>query len=383
MGFLSGKVSILRFRVEGGSPRAFTEEHLDQLRSFAAGMPRVRGKHLQHVKDLGWTAGEDVLDTRFKQQKNIASDMMLFAFRHDTNKLPTDLLRAYESQELANLTEKKGDEGLRKRAKETARERMEKQAADGRFIKYKTIPVYWDRLSNEVLFAASSPLHAFEFCQLFHETFGAPLDVIASGTHAFHLAEVHGLTRQADDSVLSKFVPDSPAEVAWIDRTDEHVRDFLGNEFLLWLWYRTRSGSITLSDKSEAWVLLARSMLLECARGMHGHVVIAHEQPATRGESLVAARTGKLPRQAGLTINRNSEQFDFALTAETLAIGGLRLPLKFTDEPLSDAQILEERIAKLRRFLESFDLLFDAFIRVRFGRQWEKELAGMQKWLQA
>ncbi len=36
----------------------------------------------------------------------------------------------------------------------------------------------------------------------------------------------------------------------------------------------------------------------------------------------------------------------------------------------------------LRHLLETLDLLYDAFGRVRLGEGWPKELARLQKWLQ-
>jgi len=45
--------------------------------------------------------------------------------------------------------------------------------------------------------------------------------------------------------------------------------------------------------------------------------------------------------------------------------------------------VREDRTAKLRDFIESLDLLYDAFGRIRFGKEWEKELREMQKWLKS
>ena len=43
-------------------------------------------------------------------------------------------------------------------------------------------------------------------------------------------------TRNVDDAKPAPFVPGtSPSEVAWL--LDEASRDFLGNEYLLWLWF--------------------------------------------------------------------------------------------------------------------------------------------------
>jgi hypothetical protein len=41
----------------------------------------------------------------------------------------------------------------------------------------------------------------------------------------------------------------------------------------------------------------------------------------------------------------------------------------------------EERIGFLRDFLETLDLMFDAFVAIRASDGWEAELALMRQWL--
>ena len=55
--------------------------------------------------------------------------------------------------------------------------------------------------------------------------------------------------------------------MAWLP--DEESRDFLGNEFLFWLWYTldAESDTLVLADDSEVAVMLARTLTLECPRG--------------------------------------------------------------------------------------------------------------------
>src|SRR5919204_4649540 len=184
-----------------------------------------------------------------------------------------------------------------------------------------------------------------------------------------------------DDSSPSAFVPGTtPEDVAWI--ADESSRDFLGNEFLLWLWYATDTGSDTfaLADGSEVTAMLARTLTLECPRGQTGHETITHEGPTRLPEARRAIQAGKLPRKAGLTLVRHDRQYELALHAETLAVGGAKLPPP--PEDVGDARAkLDERADQVRGLIETLDLLYDAFGKKRFGREWEEELAGMQKWL--
>ncbi|MBA4067720.1 MAG: hypothetical protein C0501_29275 [Isosphaera sp.] len=382
MGFFAGRVAFLRFQVNGPAPRLFDEEHLDRLSDRQAGRQRVAPAD---GVETGWTAGDHVLDTDFHLAKNVINDTLAFDLRVDTDKLPGDLLRAYAAVELKALT-KNNPSGFpsarqKREAKEAARERLELEAKDGRYRKRKCIPVLWDRLSNEVLFGATSATHVDRLCSLFEQTFGVGIECVTAGRRAYHLAELNARTRMVDDSSPSLFVPGfTPPDLAWI--ADDSSRDFVGNEFLLWLWYHTdvQSDTVPLADGSEVTVMLARTLTLECPRGQTGHETITSEGPTRLPEARRAVQSGKLPRKAGLTLVRHGDQYECALHAETLAVAGGKLPPP--DESVTDARAkLDDRAAQLRGLVETLDLLYDAFGQKRFGKEWESELTGMQKWL--
>src|SRR5438477_8602563 len=100
MGFFSGRVTCTRFRVTGHSPGVFGPEHLKRLEGHAAGKQRtLAGDGVE----VGWTAGDHVLDTRFDLAKNVVNDALHFALRLDQQKVPGDLLRAYAQVELEGL----------------------------------------------------------------------------------------------------------------------------------------------------------------------------------------------------------------------------------------------------------------------------------------
>ena len=104
MGFFSGRVSFLRFQVGGSSPRQFDAEHLERLADRKAGRQRIASAD---GIEVGWTAGEHVLDTDFQLAKNCINDTLAVELRIDTDKLPADLLRAYTAVELKARAKKK------------------------------------------------------------------------------------------------------------------------------------------------------------------------------------------------------------------------------------------------------------------------------------
>jgi len=380
MGFFSGRVTMMRFRVDGPNPGTFGDEHVERLNEHRAGRQRIASAD---GVEIGWTAGDHILDTDFELAKNIINETLQFELRIDVDKMPGDLLRAYTAVELKALS-KDNPSGFasskqKKEAKENARERLEQEAKDGRFRKRKCVPVLWDAASNEVWFGATALTNVDRLTSLFQQTFGHSLEAITAGTRAYQLAELHNRTRGVDDSSPSPFVPGtSPDDVAWI--ADESSRDFLGNEYFLWLWFQSdgETDAIKLADKSEATFMIARTLTLECPRGQTGHETISHEGPSRLPEAKRAIQSGKLPRKLGLTIVRHDNQYELTLHAETLAVGSAKMPNVEEENPRAK---LDERASQLRHLVETLDLMYDAFGQQRFGKAWADTLPRIQKWL--
>jgi hypothetical protein len=370
MGFFSGRVTCARFRVDGRPPNSFGPEHLEQLSAHAIGKQKIAAADGSLA---GWTAGDHILDARFELAKNIVNDTLHFALRIDAQKMPGDLLRAYYQAELDALAagNPSGRPSARQKreARAAAKERLEAEAADGRYLRRKAYPLLWDAQSNELLVGSTAVTVLDRLHTLFQRTFGRGFELQGAGKLAFLQAEGRDRTRHVDDARPSLFVPGNTfTEMAWLP--DEANRDFLVD---------SESDTLELADKSEVTVMLARTLVLECPRGQTGRESITSEGPARLPEARRAIQVGKLPRRAGLTLVRHDNQYELTLQAETLAISGAKLPAPEADEERAQ---LEERVTLLRHLLETLDLLYDAFGHRRCGPEWPKELARMQKWLQ-
>src|SRR2546423_7961383 len=157
MGFLTGRVTCTRFRVTGRPSRSFGPEHLEKLAEHAIGRQRVA---TADGSEAGWIAGDHILDTKFDLAKNIVNDALQFTLRVDEQRVPSDLLRAYTQVELEALAAG-NPSGLpsarqKREARANAKERLEQEAADGRFLRRKAFPVLWDAQSNELLAGTTS-----------------------------------------------------------------------------------------------------------------------------------------------------------------------------------------------------------------------------------
>ena len=290
MGFFQGRVTCCRFKVSKAAPRQFGPEHLEKLADAAIGKQRIATADGTQV---GWIAGDHILDTRFDLEKNVIADTLQFAMRVDEVRIPSDLLRAYYAVELEALASQNPSglpSGRQKReARQVAKDRLEQEAKDGRFLKRRATSILWDSLSNELLVATSSSAVLDRLHVLFKQTFERNLDFLGAGRQAFLWAEVDSKTRAVDDAAPTVFVSGQKEEIAW--DLDEASRDYLGNEFLLWLWFHVEneSDTIKLSDDSEVAVMLARTLVLEW---------VSRQQASMAGKASPATAPGNLPEAA-------------------------------------------------------------------------------------
>src|SRR6185369_6578245 len=103
----------------------------------------------------------------------------------------------------------------KKEAREVARERLEDEARDGRFLKRKAFPILWDSPSNELLVGTTAMSAIDRLLALFEQTFGVGFEPLGAGRQMFRLAEVRQQTRGVDDAGPAPFLPGAtPSEVA-------------------------------------------------------------------------------------------------------------------------------------------------------------------------
>ncbi len=384
MGFLSGRVSFERFRVISGAPRQFGQDHIETLEKYSIDRMKIESPDQPRI---GFLAGEHLLDLRFGLEKNIINDALHFGIRIDSDQIPAAIKRAWLQMELAALTADnpsgRPTKVQRQEAKEAVEARCEEEARSGKFRRMQQFPVLWD-VRNSVLYFGGSSASAMEQSQdLLEQAFEVELERITSGklaqAWATEAKQRKALEAAAPCGFLSQ--DDSPGEVLWWNGHSENY-DYLGNEFLLWLWWHwdTESDTLTLPDGSEATGMFARTLSLECPRGESGKETISAESPVDLPEAWQAIQSGKLPRKAGLTLVRYGEQYELALQAESFAVGGAKLPPSEADEERSE---LEDRIDRVRNLSETLDLLYQTFCQRRLGKSWTSDLQQMRSWLKA
>lgn len=196
--------------------------------------------------------------------------------------------------------------------------------------------------------------------------------------------------RQMDLSNPYGLTGDAPS-VPWASRSPEPL-DFLGNEFLLWLWwYAASDDEFVLADEedgSEAYVAI-NPTLLECAWDFGGTHRISESSggtpAATMPEVARALANGKWPRAARVHLTVGTMPgLEFTFAGDAWKISSVKLPRESFDDCETQTEITDRRIELTRQIAETMQHLYANFLADRVDNpnsvchgigQWIKDLA--------
>ncbi len=383
MGFAQGSVTFKRFFVQGDAPRVVDDALLTALSEHSIAQPLRATDHI----DVGWTTGEHLLDTRFDLAKNAIADGLHFAIRVDTNKPPTDLVRSYQRINEEAMLEASGREFLSKSEKREAREQAlsqaDKEARGGAFRKSRQTPAFWDFKRNEVYLGGTSPTLADHFMLLFSETFDRPLIPATAGEMAARWSATAAATHEFDQSRPAYFTTppadvDTQNEVAGFD---VQTRDYLGTEWLMWLWYTSHveSPEVVTGLGQSVPLFFSKGLQLECAFKLTGTTTITSEGPTQLPEAPAALANGKRPVRVGLQVDLHGDPVGLTLRGDKMHFTSVTLPPPAEG---NDPRVLfEERMDHLRDMIETVGNLYEAFLKKRLSSKWSQTLNAMRTWV--
>ncbi|MGB9625922.1 MAG: hypothetical protein ACPMAQ_13790 [Phycisphaerae bacterium] len=386
MAFASGPVTFKRFFVAGSAPERVSQDLLDRVARRAIGKGSVAARD---GSEAGWVTGDHILDTQFDFGKNVIAECLYLAMRVDANKPPSEIVRSYQKMHEQALLEKSGREFLsrqeRREAREAARDQAEKEAKAGRFRRMRQYPMLWDLARNQVYLAATAPAVVDRFAVLFQETFGHALTAATAGELASRFAGAARLTGAYEELRPAQFT--TPPDGAELDRSaapgdESRSKDYLGTEWLTWLWYRSRHEEVEVAPSNggdEAVERFEKSLQLDCPYGMTGSVSLRTDDPSHSPEAVAALTTGKLPVRAGLQIVHRGEAYACTVRGDRMHFSGVLLPA--AAEPGNPRVLFEERTARLRDFLDAVSASYNGFLKQRLSSRWPKLLAAIRAWI--
>ena len=259
MAFLSGSIGFERFRVVGSKLKKFGPEQLETLQQFASDKFQTAAEENVQVGFLG---GAHLLDRDFNEEKNIINNALHFGIRIDTNQVPSALRRAWLQIELAALMSEnphgRPTRAQRQEANDGVEQRCHDELKTGKYIRMQQYPALWDARQHLLYFGGSGVSAVSHSADLFERAFEVELERVNASWLAMQWAE---RTKQIDalhEIEIASFQTDNVlTSLAWASNTADDF-SFLGNEFLLWLWWylETQSDTLTLHDDSEVTLML-------------------------------------------------------------------------------------------------------------------------------
>ncbi len=397
MPFRQGTISYVRTRIDSGKPpTAVDEGALKRLGEFAIA-PDACGSGTPVA--VGWITPRHLLDTVFTHEACGFDGALLASMRVDSVAVPAGIRRAYRQQAEDETRGGPQRTGLsradRMEAKERAEQRCMHEVGEGLWRRHGERPMLWD-LSRGIILAPIDSDAAFQqFKGLLYETFKCSIARDAAGARAAIEARDLGASSALRDAEIDAFVG-PPARVATdaegaprrlTDRPDPawasaDPNDFLGNVFLLWLWWHTEEheGLVAIDAKVEVALVAERVLDLECAWGVTGGLSLRADAPTRLAEAARALQGGKMPRRMGLTIASEGEQWKCTLQGDRLAVSGLALP-RPEERPKSERDAVEQRVASALSFDRTVLALYRAFLRRRLASSWPGERGEISKWI--
>src|SRR5688572_23980357 len=352
MGFASGSISFRRFAVVGSHPGTIDQDLLDKLAEHALHTPEVG---IPAEAEYGWSGGRHLLDAVFSFENNVFADALHFALRIDTNKVPAELKRAYAAieEEAAAATNPSGfiSKNQKRDVRDIVRRRVDDELRTGRFRRSKLLPVLWD-VPAQILYCAANGPSLEQLMELFERTFGLTLMPLSAGALAQRFLQPKGRQRDYEDFKPTRFVQSAGGEGEWPEypwvMKGPEPKDFLGNEFLLWLWHEAEANSGTVnSPAGEVSILFDRSLELDCAYGQTGKDTFRATGPTRMPEAREGLRAGKVPRKAAMVLEISGLQFGFTFNPETFALTAVNIGK--VEDAATPRILFEERIALLRQ----------------------------------
>ncbi len=386
MGFLAPSSSICYFQVSG---------HLDKTNKYNVLPEKLEAEGFHSIEktadelSTGWVQLDDYDSHDFTSSTRCwRDDYLCFTLRQDRRRIPAALLK----RQIAHLSEEfLASQPTLNFIPKGEKENIRDQARS--LLLARTLPapsfadVVWNTETQLLRFCSLGQSTIDSFQGLFHQTFpGLRLQL-------FHpLARAIEITPEAQRPALqraNRAQSENALEIIEANR-------WLGNDFLLWLFYRTLNSDSRYQIMTTGTLLAEQpftafldNRLVLVGGGNEGiqKIVVAGPQDHYR-EVKAALRAGKLLEEATIHLQRDEDDgWKLTLKGEKFQFGSYRTPMiRPENDPDSDPFAEAEaafftKLAALEEGEQMFDSLLKCFLQLRLGDNWATEQSAIFAWL--
>ena len=162
---------------------------------------------------------------------------------------------------------------------------------------------------------------------------------------------------------------------------------FLGEEFLTWLWYVIEKDQDLIKNFDKDFVALeiGNRMVFENRRKESGERITIKGDGASLEEGILTLKKGALVTELNVVYKSVELTWQFTLKGESLNVSSLNLPS--TDVPESEEDLegfVLEKIFLHDKILNLLENIFTHFIKLRLSNRWQnKMLPNIRNWIQS
>ena len=160
---------------------------------------------------------------------------------------------------------------------------------------------------------------------------------------------------------------------------------FLGDEFLTWLWYMIDNHPEELMkvDNQLLALEIGNRIVLENRRRDSLEKITIKGDQAGLEEGLLALKKGALVTELNLIYRQADKQWQFNVKGESLNISSLKVPDIARPETTDDLEgYVLEKIYLYQKVIDFMEALFKRFIRLRVSSVWpQTTMRAIKQWL--
>lgn len=166
----------------------------------------------------------------------------------------------------------------------------------------------------------------------------------------------------------------------------EKVRqtEFLGREFLLWLWYRSEinEGRFDLGEDGQVELWFDRRIVLQSESDEGIEKVTCSGDNLHLREARFALTKNKEITEAMIKLTIDNNEWSFILDSTWMNFKSFKTPKVMQDSKEDPEALFHEKFFLIEKALTTMDAIYASFIKIRTSPEWDThELPAINRWV--
>ncbi len=162
---------------------------------------------------------------------------------------------------------------------------------------------------------------------------------------------------------------------------------FLGNEFLTWLWFTIDTAPSFFQGVDDTTISLTIGNRIVLENNIHdaSEIITIKGDDAGLEEGLLSLRKGAVVVEMNLVYKAENQEWKFSLKGESLSFSGLKVPETGPVESKEDIEgMVLEKVYLFEKAINLINHLLNHFLKLRSSLDWNAKTVGeIKKWIQA